>query len=177
MNLFGEEPQPSRDDWYTPPPVVAAARAVMGGIDLDPASCEEANRVVRADTFWTAQDSPLGRDWFGRVWLNPPYSDGQVRRFVDYLHAQIPNVDAALVVQPCNTSAASWRSLRRADAVCWLPDEDWADGWWGPAADAALAVTPRSRKGPWGFQPLMVAGFHVDPDLFRREFGPIGPVR
>lgn len=171
MRLFGEEPQPSRDDWYTPPPVVAAARAVMGGIDLDPASCETANRVVRADVFWSEVDWPLTRRWFGRVWLNPPFGGGLMRRFVDYLHGQLDHVDAALVVQPCNTSAASWRSLRRADAVCWLPHEDWVDGWWGPAADAT------DRAGPWGFQPLMVAGFKVDRRLFRQEFGSIGPVR
>ena len=33
----------ARHDWHSPPEVVEAARRVMGGIDLDPASCEEAN--------------------------------------------------------------------------------------------------------------------------------------
>lgn len=60
-------------EWYTPPGYVQAARTLMGEIDLDPASCAEANRLVQAATFYTRQQDGYTRPWWGRVWLNPPY--------------------------------------------------------------------------------------------------------
>jgi len=57
---------------YTPPLIANAARAVLGAIDLDPASCAVANRVVRAERYFTKTDNGLARPWFGRVFVNPP---------------------------------------------------------------------------------------------------------
>lgn len=65
------------NEHYTPPEVIEAARVTLGGvIDLDPASCAVANRVVKARCF--AFRDGLDIDWTGpdgepaTVWLNPP---------------------------------------------------------------------------------------------------------
>lgn len=57
---------------YTPSPIVEVARKVMGEIELDPASCEKANTVVKAKHFFTKEDDGLTRVWAGLVYCNPP---------------------------------------------------------------------------------------------------------
>ena len=58
-------------EYYTPAAIVNAARAVMGSIDLDPASSDAANATVRADTYLCAYG--LSTPWRGNVWLNHPF--------------------------------------------------------------------------------------------------------
>jgi len=68
-------------DWWTPDPYISACREMLGtkddlmGIDLDPASCLRANtELVRAKQFYEPPQNGLELPWFGKVFLNPPYS-------------------------------------------------------------------------------------------------------
>lgn len=58
----------SKDEWLTPPSIISA----LGAFDLDPCS-----PIVRpwstAKHHFTINDDGLMQEWFGRVWLNPPY--------------------------------------------------------------------------------------------------------
>jgi ParB family chromosome partitioning protein len=59
-------------DHPTPSFIVEAARQVLGAIDLDPASCAEANKVVRAGTYFAPPHDGMTFAWDGSVFLNPP---------------------------------------------------------------------------------------------------------
>ena len=84
-------------EWNTPPAVIEAARDCMGGIDLDPASNEIAQKLVQAKRYYTEKDDGLAQRWTGRVWLNPPYRGGMLSRFIDKLIAS-PKVQQAVVL-------------------------------------------------------------------------------
>jgi len=65
-------------EFYTPPVIVDAARKLMGGIDLDPASCVFANlNYVKASGIFTADDNGLSKEWHGRVWMNHPFGKAE----------------------------------------------------------------------------------------------------
>lgn len=72
-------------EWFTPGPIVQAACDLMGGIDLDPASCKHANQTIRAKLYYHKVDDGLAHAWYGRVFLNPP--GGLVRPFWEKLVA------------------------------------------------------------------------------------------
>lgn len=102
---------------YTPPAVIEAARATMGGIDLDPASCEVAQRTVRAGTYFTAEDDGLAQAWWGKVWMNPPFERGLIQRFVSkVLHEPVEQA----IVLVHNATETQWaRQLQDgADVMC-----------------------------------------------------------
>lgn len=64
--------QSKSQEWGTPMDVIEAADAVLGGIDLDPASSHEFNTRVQARLYYTAADNGLALPWYGHVFLNPP---------------------------------------------------------------------------------------------------------
>lgn len=109
------------NEWYTPTEYAEMARDVMGGIDLDPASCPEANKVIQATRFFTKEDDGLSQAWHGRVWLNPPYSRDLMPAFCNHLalHVESGAVEQAILVSHNNTDTAWFSRLSECcSAIC-----------------------------------------------------------
>lgn len=98
------------NEWYTPAEYIETARRVLGGFDLDPASCAEANETVRASRYYSEDNSGLDHDpWKGRVWLNPPYgrlAGAFVIRCAEQYQAG--NVTAAVILVNAHSTDTAW---------------------------------------------------------------------
>lgn len=109
------------NEWYTPPQYIEAARRVMGGIDLDPASSDKAQELVQATVYYTKQDDGLERPWSGRVWMNPPYSKRLIWPFCERLCEFVASGDvteAIVLVNNATETAAFQRMAELAQAMC-----------------------------------------------------------
>jgi hypothetical protein len=109
------------NEWYTPAKFIEAAREAMGSIDTDPASCEFANRTVKADTFYTFENDGLAHAWAGNVWLNPPYCQPLITQFCEAVTAKYSDGEisqAIVLVNNATETAFFQRMTEEATAIC-----------------------------------------------------------
>lgn len=64
-------------EWLTPPEIIAA----LGPFDLDPAT-PDLQPYPTAIHRYTKADDGLVKPWFGRVWLNPPYTASEIGKWL-----------------------------------------------------------------------------------------------
>jgi len=65
---------PQKDVWQTPDWLTNGIAEAIGGFDLDPCAGPQTHI---ADHNWSIQrgEDGLNREWFGDVWVNPPFSE------------------------------------------------------------------------------------------------------
>jgi len=71
------------NEWNTPKKFTDSAKIVMGKITLDPASNKSAQCFVKAKKFYSKKNNALEKKWKGKIWMNPPYSNGTIGKFID----------------------------------------------------------------------------------------------
>jgi ParB family chromosome partitioning protein len=153
------------NEWYTPAVFIEAARAVMGGIDLDPASSEVANRTVKASRIFTAQDDGLAQDWpIGRIWMNPPYAQPLMGQFAQRLADEARRGSEAIVLVN-NATETAWFQVMGAEcaAICF------------PKTRIKFIDPDGNASGaPLQGQAIIYCG--SDPEGFERHFAQFGMV-
>jgi len=151
------------DGWYTPATLIGLAHLLLGAIDLDPASCQAAQAVVKAKRYHTKADDGLMQPWTGRVWLNPPYSAPTVWVRKVLTHYQSGDISQALVLTNSYTETNWWQDLAAVGMVLFFRGRQ---EFWHPEK-----VGGRNRTG----QTLVYLG--KEQALFRSIFGHLGVVR
>ena len=156
-----------KHEWYTPAEFIEAARDVMGGIDLDPASCEVAQATVKADRFFSKEQDGLAQPWQGRVWLNPPFETGAVDLFVAKLLAdyQAGAVQQVVILTNNATETAWFNDLANTARIVCFPRG--RISFYSP-------VYGSKNQTPWQGQALTYLGDR--PDVFAARFKDFGLV-
>lgn len=91
-----------KDVWQTPPELLKMI-TVEEKISLDPCAGDDTDI---ADTNYRKEDDGLSQDWFGRVFVNPPFS--QKIEFLKKAVEERDNTDVIFVVTPDSTDTKSW---------------------------------------------------------------------
>jgi phage N-6-adenine-methyltransferase len=152
-------------EWFTPARYIEKARHVLGTIDLDPASCAEAQETVKAARFYSLADDGLAQAWAGTVWLNPPYAGGLVAAFAKKMIDSWAGgeLQAAIMLTNAYTETSWFHALVNASrAVCFTRGR-------------IKFESPHGEKcAPTNGQSFFYFGNELD--LFRQHFADVGLV-
>jgi len=114
------------DEWSSPRELVEPIADAVDGFDLDP--CSGAERSPFAADTYTADDDGLEQSWYGRVWVNPPYS----------------------AMSGWTAKATTETRDGDAETVVYLCKGDSSTGWWQRAASCATVICAIDHRLSFG---------------------------
>ena len=99
------------DCWNTPPDFVGDVIKFFGTIDLDPCSNSEGEPNVPALNYYTEKTNGLAHDWYGKVFMNHPYSNS--KEWIPYavLQYESGNADELVLLIKLDVSTKWWKSV------------------------------------------------------------------
>jgi len=164
------EEEQSGDEYYTPEYIIDAARAVLGGIDLDPASCERAQGVVQAGEYYSREENGLTKTWRGSVWLNPPFSKPSpfVMKMIEEYEAG--NVESAIVLTNNSTETRWGQALLSRYPVCFVGANE------GRRSRISFWRQTPDNPDPSNRYSQMIFYLGEDPQKFVDVFSKFGPI-
>ena len=113
MNTTFERTENTTDEWYTPKEIID----MLGPFDTDP--CAPVHPLWRtARIMYDKNDDGLKQEWYGRVWLNPPYSRPLIEKFVETMAEH--NDGIALLYNRCDSKMFQDIIFRKASAMKFL---------------------------------------------------------
>ena len=113
MNTKFEKASNSSDEWYTPKSLIDS----LGTFDLDP--CAPMKPLWKtAKVMFNKDEDGLSKDWFGRVWLNPPYSRPLIDLFVKKMAEH--NNGIALLYNRCDSKMFQDVIFKKATAMLFM---------------------------------------------------------
>lgn len=178
----------SEVEYFTPVEIIEAARRVMGTIDLDPASSDNANLTVKAVHIYTAKESGLAQPWHENVFMNHPF--GRTEKA-----CQVPclNVNKTHVCHDYDFYGnAAWINYleteftaERVTQACCITFACTSEAWFQPLIKRPQCyLTPRTNyRLPDGTikkgvsKGSVVTYFGSDVAAFAREFEPFGTIK
>ncbi len=101
----------NNDEWLTPPHIIIR----LGWFDLDPcAPCKDRRPWDTAGKHFCIHDDGLNKEWFGRVWCNPPYGR-ETFKWLSKLHVHGNGI--ALIFARTKTIGFHTEIWEKADAI------------------------------------------------------------
>ena len=145
-----------KDTWNTPTDFVGDVLKFFGTVDLDPCCNDVNNPNVPALNYFTEETNGLAHDWYGKVFMNHPYSDSKT--WVPYaaLQYEMGNTEEMVLLIKLDVSTKWWKSVAKYP---WI------------------AINKRMRFGDGtGAAPFQSAIVYLGEDLdrFNKVFGKYG---
>lgn len=164
------------DQKFTPIKYINSAIKVFGGvIDLDPASGIAANERIKAKTIFTEIENGLEQEWFGNVWLNPPYSknkESHLNSWIDkicYEYVAFSSIKQAILLTP-NWTERKWFQELWGFPICFTDHRiEFIDGIEHMKNGKSNLLT-----NPQGGSCFTYFGNNIN--AFRKEFGKYGHI-